>query len=351
MRRVGRSVSIGRFSFAYLRGICHLPGSFMTEVAPELPSTRPGKSRVRRARTLLGLAVGFGCMAFLAHHLWAWREEVGRAFELSASTLALLGVLVFAAHAQRTFEFNYMLRRLAVVESYFDSFLLTAVAMLLNYFPFSAGSAARAVALQQKHSLPYASYLSALVISALVNAQVSAALGLAMCVTVLPQGATHASAVMVFGAATVGGTLAMLAPTSHVPGGESFVAKQLRRLIEGLRLIRGRGGLLVLMLTSAAKLLFNTLRLWLCFQALGVALPAAHAALLGSAAVMISLVNLVPGNLGLRELLVGALAGAMGFSPALGMAAATLDRAVIISYTFVVGMPSLLAIRRAFASE
>ena len=293
--------------------------------------------------------VGIGCMAFLAHHLWNWREELGRAFELSATTLAILALLVFAAHAQRAFEFNYMLRRLSVVEGYFDSFLLTAVALLLNYFPFSAGSAARAVALQQKHDLPYASYLSALIISALVNAQVSATLGFLGCLAVLPPGGPHASLVALFGAAAVGGALVMCAPTSHVPRGEGFVAKQVRRLVEGLRLIRGRGGILVLMLTSAAKLLFNTLRLWLCFRALGLDLPLAHAALLGSAAVMISLVNLVPGNLGLRELLVGALAGAMGFSPALGMAAATLDRAVVISYTFVVGMPSLLAIRRAFA--
>lgn len=322
----------------------------MTEVAPQLQQARSGKSRVRRARTLIGLAVGIGCMAFLAHHLWSWREELGHAFELRVSTLALLGLLVFAAHGQRTVEFNYMLRRLSVVESYLDSFLLTAVAMLLNYFPFSAGSAARAVALQQKHSLHYASYLSALVISALVNAQVAAAVGFAMCLAILPEGASHASVVAIFGAATAGGTLAMLAPTSYVPGGDSFVARHVRRLVEGLRLIRGRGGLLVLILTSAAKLLFNTLRLWLCFRALGVTLPAAHVALLGSAAVMISLVNLVPGNLGLRELLVGALSGAMGFPPQLGMAAATLDRAVIISYTFVVGMPSLLAIRRAFAS-
>ena len=37
--------------------------------------------------------------------------------------------------------------------------------------------------------------------------------------------------------------------------------------------------------------------------------------------------------------------------PPVAALSATLDRAVIISYTFVVGMPSLLAIRRAFASE
>ena len=151
----------------------------MTEAAPPLSSARPAKGRVRRARTLVGAAVGIGCVAFLAHHMWNWREELGRAFELRATTLVVLALLVLAAHAQRAFEFNYMLRRLEVAERFYDSFLLTAVAMLLNYFPLSAGSAARAVALRQKYDLPYASYLSALIISALVNAQVSATLGVA----------------------------------------------------------------------------------------------------------------------------------------------------------------------------
>jgi uncharacterized membrane protein YbhN (UPF0104 family) len=322
----------------------------MNEAVPRVSKGRPAVSRARKARTVVGVLIGLGCVTFLGRHLWVWREEVGHAFELRPSTLALLAFFVFAAHAQRALEFNYMLRRLSAKEGLGDSFLLTAVALLLNNFPFSAGSAARAVALQKKHNLHYASYLSALIISALVNAQTAATLGFVMCLAVLPTGGPRDSLVTLFGVAALGGTLAMLAPTSYVPGGETFFARHVRRLIEGLRLIRGRGGLLVLIATSAAKLLFNTMRLWLCFRAMGLTLPAEYVALLGSAAVMISVVNLVPGNIGLRELLVGALSGAMGFSPALGMAAATIDRAVVLSYTFVVGVPSLLAIRRAFST-
>lgn len=323
----------------------------MNHMGPPLRQARSRRDQLKRLRAIGGVLFSLVCVAFIGRQLWIWREEIGNAFHLQPATLILLGLLTACAHAQRAGEFNYMLRRLSVRERYWDSFLLAGMTLLLNYLPFSAGSATRAVALRHKHELPYASYLSALVISALVNAQVAATLGFIMCLLVLPRGGAHELVVALFGVAAVGGGLALLAPTSRVPRGDSWLARHARQWIEGLRLIRGRGGLLVLAAFSLAKLSFNTARLWLCFRTLGIALPPEYAALFGSSAVIIGIVNIVPGNLGLRELLVGLLSGSMGFTARMGMAAASLDRTAIMTYTLLAGVPCLLGIRRAFKKE
>lgn len=323
----------------------------MDEVVPPVRKDTSRRHQLRRLRTVAGVVFSIVCVALIGRQLWIWREEIGNAFDLRPGTLALLALLTLCAHAQRAGEFNYMLRRLSVKESYWDSFLLCGMALLLNYLPLSTGSATRAVALNRKHDLPYASYLSALVISALVNAQVAAAVGFAVCLVELPLRGQHTTVVALFGIAAVGGGLVLLAPTSRVPRGDGWLSTQVKQVIEGLRLIRGRGGLLVLGAYSLAKLCFNTTRLWLCFRTLGMPVPLGHAALFGSSAVMISVINLVPGNLGLRELLVGVLSAAMGFSATMGMAAASLDRTAILTYTFVAGLPCLIVLRRAFKKE
>ncbi|HEV8547954.1 MAG TPA: lysylphosphatidylglycerol synthase transmembrane domain-containing protein [Polyangiaceae bacterium] len=316
----------------------------------EQPAVNP-PNRLRRIRTVVGSLLAVGFVGFLGHHLWAWHDELVHALNLGPGILGAALLMMLGAHVQRAFEFNYMLRRLSVREDYIESFALTGVALLLNYFPLSAGSAARAVALKQKYDLAYASYVSALIISVVVNAAVAAALAFFMCIAIVPAGRTHDTLVTVFGVAMAGSTLGLLLPTSRVPRGQSFVARHGRQLIEGLRVIRGRGGVLVLIGTSLAKLFFNSVRLWLCFHALGLSLSARDAALLGSAAVTISLVNVVPGNLGLREVLVGAMAGLIGFRPEMGMAAVSLDRAVILAYVFTAGVPSVFMLKRAFARE
>jgi uncharacterized membrane protein YbhN (UPF0104 family) len=77
-----------------------------------------------------------------------------------------------------------------------------------------------------------------------------------------------------------------------------------------------------------------------------VDLSASTAILLGSTALTASLVNVVPGNIGVRELVVGAVSGVVGGSPVLGMAAASLERAVILGYTILTGLPGVYYVRR-----
>jgi uncharacterized membrane protein YbhN (UPF0104 family) len=70
------------------------------------------------------------------------------------------------------------------------------------------------------------------------------------------------------------------------------------------------------------------------------------AALLSSTTIVFSLVNVTPGNLGLREVAMAAVSTLLGTSYEVGIAAAAIDRAVLLVYTVVSGLPGLYSLRR-----
>jgi uncharacterized membrane protein YbhN (UPF0104 family) len=62
--------------------------------------------------------------------------------------------------------------------------------------------------------------------------------------------------------------------------------------------------------------------------------------------VLFTLVNVTPGNLGLRELVLSLVAAELGSTHTLGMAAASIERVVLLAYIVALGIPGLLSVRR-----
>jgi uncharacterized protein (TIRG00374 family) len=110
--------------------------------------------------------------------------------------------------------------------------------------------------------------------------------------------------------------------------------------------LRGNGGrLLWLAVLAALRTAVAGLRVWICFEALGVDISPLAACVLASTAILFTLFNVTPGNLGLRELAMGAVTAALGSSYAVGIAAASIDRVVLLAYTVVAGLPGLWSLR------
>lgn len=319
----------------------------MVEVQPSASADEPTPRVPSVLRTTAVALLSAVFVGYLARLLWLRRAELWRALELDWGTLALLVLLVHASHLQRSVELNYMYRRLGARERLIDNVMMTGAAMLLNYLPLSAGSVARAVALRQRYGLTYGSYVAALTLAAVMNVGVASVCGLVACLWLLPTTGAVAPFAALCAALLLGVIAAVLAPVAWVPQGAALPWRLARRLVERVALIRGRGvGLALLALSSLVKLTLNSLRLWLCFGELGVDLSPRAVMLLGSTALLASIVNLVPNNLGLRELVLGGLAGVVGGSTLIGVAAASLERAVNLGYATVAGLLGLHQTRR-----
>jgi uncharacterized membrane protein YbhN (UPF0104 family) len=307
------------------------------------------RSEVRpsRARGVLALVFQLACVAYVGRVLYRERVELRAALELSAAAIALLFVLNAVAHLQRAYEFTYMLRRLGVREPFGEGFLLTGAGFLLNHLPFNAGLVMRATVLKRDHALPYASYLALVMVNALVNVAMSAVIGLLCVAFATARVHEQVPLALMFVAMLVGSVALAFVPTRWVPAASGFVWNRLRTLGTGIGLVRGNAANLALLaLLAFTKVAVAAVRMVICFGALHAHLSVLAAALLSSTTIVFSLINVTPGNLGLREVAMAAVSTLLGTSYEVGMAAASIDRAVLLVYTVASGLPGLYSLRR-----
>jgi uncharacterized membrane protein YbhN (UPF0104 family) len=284
--------------------------------------------------------------------LWLARSEIARVLDLNVSALLLLTLLMGVAHLQRAYEFTYMLRRLGAPEPFWDGFLLTGAGFLLNHLPFNAGLVMRATVLKRDHALPYTSYLALTGLNALVNVAVAALVGLVAVFVVAPDGQASLSLAAAFALMLCASVGVLLVPRSWVPGGEGMLSRRITVLAEGFALIRGNGsGLLVLGSLACTKVAMAGVRMWICFNELGTEVSPIAAAVLASTTILMSIVNITPGNIGLRELALAASSTLLGNAYGVSVAAASLDRVVLLVYTLISGLPGLYALRKRRPAE
>jgi uncharacterized membrane protein YbhN (UPF0104 family) len=312
-------------------------------LAVEVSPGAPSRSRVRG---LVGLGLQLACVAYVGRVLWRERAELATAFDLSLGAIVVLLALMTVAHLQRAYEFTYMLRRLGVREPFGEGFLLTGAGFLLNHLPFNAGLVMRATVLKRDHALPYTSYLALVTVNALVNVATAAVIGLAT-VTFAARGPGTLPLTFGFAATLVAAGVLAFLPLGWVPDTGHFVWRRLRMLGAGMAILRGdASNLLLLGGLAFTKVAFASVRMVICFAALHTHIPLLGAALLSSTTIVFSLVNVTPGNLGLREVAMAAVSTLLGTSYQVGMAAASIDRALLLAYTVASGLPGLYALRR-----
>jgi uncharacterized membrane protein YbhN (UPF0104 family) len=303
-----------------------------------------------RASWRLGIiiAVQLVCVGWVGRSLWSSRLELSDALRVGTlPVLALLGLNALG-HVQRTLEFTYTLRRLGVSEPFLEGFLLTGAGLLLNHLPLNAGLVMRAVVLERDYALPYSSYLSMTLVNIIVNVAVAAVIGLTgVCFASFASGEVHWTILVLLSLVLLGCALSVCVPHRGVPGGSGRIIGYVRKLADGIELIRGDGRALgVLLGLAIAKTLTMSVRLWLCFSMLNTRLSPVDASMLASIQNLIGLVNITPGNWGLRELLVAAASTELGTRRSIGMAAASIDRLINILYVLASGLPGVFSLRR-----
>jgi uncharacterized membrane protein YbhN (UPF0104 family) len=145
----------------------------------------------------------------------------------------------------------------------------------------------------------------------------------------------------------LGSALVLLLPSLPLPKGQGLAVQQLRSLAQGIVMIRGDGrAIFVLAGIAAGKVAVNALRMSVCFQALGQVLGIAEAGLLGAVQTLSVVVNITPGNLGLREMMVSLVSTGLGTAYWVGLAATSIDRVVSLAYTMASGLPGLHMLRQ-----
>jgi uncharacterized membrane protein YbhN (UPF0104 family) len=320
-----------------------------SELASQMEN-RAGAPRAARGRwrTLVAALLQVACVGFVAATIWTRMAELKAAFHLGLPALLSLIALMAIAHAQRAAELTYLLRRLAVRESFGEGFLLSGASFLLNHLPLNPGVLVRALVLRREHELPYTAFLSLTMLNALINVAVAAACALVLLLASgLQQVSTAWGVVAVLGGVVVMAVLVIWVPMPTTSETGGILSRQLRAAVGALAAMRGSGlSIVVLALLALSKIAALGVRMSICFAAVGATVPASVCLLLAATTIALSVVNITPGNLGLREMVLAAVSAQLGSSHVLAMAAASVDRVVSLAYAVVAGLPGLYALKR-----
>jgi uncharacterized membrane protein YbhN (UPF0104 family) len=309
------------------------------EAAPVAPSSRGrrGSSRLLAwAHNLAGTAILCG----FAFYLWSHRTEFAGVLEVSVAWLALLVSIILATLVFNALQMWLLLRASDLSIGFGESFAVSCAAGFGNYMPMRTGTLIRAHYLKSVHGLRYTRFASIAGIRALITVFATGAIGLCGTLAVAMSGGRLSWVLLIcFGFML---SLPVVAWVVRVPKPRDGTGR-LRRIaadvLQGADLLREqpRTGAAVLI-----AVLLQQLSLMARFAVAATASgntppPLALLLLLSAVALFAGFAALTPGALGIREAAMGGATYAVGGSFSRGILLGTIDRAVFMAVTAVVG--------------
>lgn len=301
----------------------------------------------RFIKQLTKLLIQLGVLTYIVYYIVTRREELVRLWELDLTDTVAVFALVVLGNIVRSWELRYILGNLNTNILFSESFYVTVGSALLNYLPMNAGTLLKARILKKHRSLKYAHFVSVMGVTILITLLAGGILGLIA--TTVSGTVTRADGIVpgaFFLCSIIAPLVILHIPASVIEHHRGWVWTALRDLLTGWEQIRKNGlGLLVVFAVAVMKLLTIALRLWICFNAVGIKMTLLGSVMFAVVSNLLMLVNITPGSLGVRELLIAGIAQFTGFSFESGLFAASLDRLFALAFAVCAGLPSLVVLR------
>lgn len=289
----------------------------------------------------LGPVLAIVLVAAIAAYVFSDPRRLRDLARLDPVSLAAAWVTVLLSLAASARLFQLVLARVGARAGFGDMLLLQNAGTVLSLFPLKGGSVLRALYLRQRYGLEVGRlgvFFGFLLLLSIGVSSAAAALVLAGSGEL----AGRRWLLTALLAALALGSLAVAAAPAP-----PFLArwKRLARLDELRRAATARpgawlapAGWVIVQFAVAAA------RIAVLYRGVGVALTAAEAlvlAALGSAALALAI---TPAALGVRELVLGGGAAALGLTMEVGLLVALVERAVVLVWALVVGLPATVVL-------
>lgn len=295
------------------------------------------KPPVNRWLTLLVLlVVGVGIGLYLRGNAGYLESVRG----VSWGALALLVGLRFLFLLLNGVTLKLFVRRFGIELRWPEWVGLTFATTLGNYItPFSGGLVARASYLKAKHRLPFSRFAALLGASYVVIFAVSALMGLLLLIWLQAWGRGGLLLGLFFVAVLAGLLVVLVVPLEWFAGRNNRFLQTLQAILLGWQQLRSDTALLAQLFgITLLSMGLNGVAFWVAYRALGQTAVSFPAAMLVSLSDVYSvLVNLTPGNLGIREALVGVTSELIALGAAEGLLVALLLRIGTLVTVFTLG--------------
>jgi uncharacterized membrane protein YbhN (UPF0104 family) len=237
-------------------------------------------------------------------------------------TLNIIFLFLFALTQYKILYYRYR-----VEQSWHEWFGLASIAALYNQvLPAKAGTLIRSAYLKTRHKLPFSHFGISMILQILYTAVV--AIGFAAVVVLLFMGgqlsiierALLAILLLIVAASMLlfeAKITKWISLKRGVPHGDSGRGKQVNRIL-----------LIILAYISCRAIMF-----YFAFDAIGYTIPISYCFLIAPVVILSNFVSVLPGNIGIKELLIGFILNALGYELSLSLLAAFVDRGATLIIT------------------
>ena len=294
---------------------------------------RPTKPKQIAALIFLFVTLAVGVYYVALHH-----DRFAAILKVHPSGVALLVTLALLRWSIEASVLRLTVKELGTSVGSLESHFLVWTARYWNYLPMKPGTYALAVYMKRERGLTYSRFMAYLLAVNLVAIFSRGVLGLAVTVPIYLAGNVTLLIPALFATMVVLAVGAMAVPTRWTYSGQSLFLRTMSHVGYAWHHIRLSRGLLARIgLWTIAQSLVGIAYLSLCFRLVGIENSLREPLVAVLLTPVISLIGIVPGGLGVREALVGAVAMAFGGSFTGGVVAATLARVVTLSLLIILG--------------
>jgi len=277
-------------------------------------------------------------LAFLLWYLAKHWEQLKALLRLSPKQLSMMYCLYFLNVLSSARAVQCLLNALKTKTGFWDMVKLHHASLLLNYAPMKFGTVFRANYLKRHYGLPYTHFASFFLYITFLMTATAAIIGLTVLLPIYGLSRYENKILAVVLALTIIGSLLFLFVPLPIPTGQGRLSATLRNFLSGrTQVSKERKMIFTVAAFYCINFLLVAARLWIIYSSMGKNIHAGGYLMLGALGFVVIFIGLTPGSLGIRELVLGFGAVVVGMPLEVGILAAMIDRAVTISYLFIVG--------------
>ncbi len=280
------------------------------------------------------------CLIWYLMAHWQLLKELLR---LNPKHLLILFCLLFLVRLTTSCAVQSLLAALSIKTRLRDMFWLQNATLLLNYAPMKFGTIFRANHLKRHYGLAYSHFATFYLYILFLMTATAATVGMIVLVTVYTLNGYESKIMAMIFLITILSSLVFLFVPLPIPAGQRrFIAIIRNFLTSRAGIAKQRKTILVSTVLLAVNYLLTALRIGIIYHSMGIDVHPAGFLVLGALGFVTLFISITPGSLGIREFVLGAGAVVLGLPLEVGVMAAMIDRAILISYAFTVGGGSTL---------
>jgi hypothetical protein len=295
-------------------------------------------------KKLLKKSISLAIIIIAIAYIYSIRDNFSALANISPVTLILLVVYGIIPFLFVALTFKHSIKLFDVSLKFKEWFGLSVANTMYNYFvPARGGLVARAFYLKKKYGLEYSKYASLLGGTFLINFLVASFSALLLNAINLIVNDVFFRDIFWVSLILFSGTLSIslllwFYPQLLIKTGWTRLDNFLKSILEGLKYFKSNYKILGLIaLTQVGVIVFMGLRLYFSFLVLDIQIDLLFILIVQSLIVFSMVLSLTPGNLGIKEGIIGLLASMMDIPLKDTIMAAALDRAIAMIVVFSIG--------------